>query len=276
MPVALWPESCAGSEPAAFVIRNVLTPAECDALVVAAEAHGIEAGAKYVARTAKRTQRYVNADLSRTLEGRLRGLMEATLRGPPDDKENEAANRGEQDGVGDESNVDDRKKSQPSSSYMGPFHGIHTNWRVLRYDAESASAFPAHQDQMDSFQIRKPDGSKDLVVSSHTLLIQLSDDALEGGATRFYPRGTLSKARQHLPSFREAQFAHAVDVQLPRGWALVFRQKGLLHAGQPVAATSPRPKHVAQAGILRVLPAGVVLRPSVFRNAPGAVHAVFE
>merc|ERR1712003_157874 len=167
-----------------------------------------------------------------------------------------------------------------NGQYMGPFHGIHDNWRILRYDTDGGAAFPAHQDQMDSFQKPKNDGSgrKDLVVSSHTLLLQLSEDSLEGGCTRFYPRAKVSRPKQPRMdevSFRKRQFDHAVDVILPRGWALVFRQRGLLHAGQPLSASSPCSKYVAQAGVLRVLPEGAVQRPSVFKNGPGVTNGVF-
>merc|ERR1719413_347471 len=75
-------------------------------------------------------------------------------------------------------------------------------------------------------------------------------------------------------SFRKQQFEHAVDVALPRGWALVFKQRGLIHAGQPLSPTSPCPKHVAQAGILRVLPEGVLQKPSVFKNGIGVTKVV--
>merc|ERR1712157_720464 len=132
------------------------------------------------------------------------------------------------------STKEDCSKTNTRSQYMGPFYGIHDNWRILRYDADSGDAFPAHKDQMDSLQKPRNDGSgrKDFVVSSHTLLLQLSENELEGGGTRFYPRGRmfLPRSEKHLqksPSFRNRQFEDAIDVLLPRGWALVFRQRGL-------------------------------------------------
>ena len=57
---------------------------------------------------------------------------------------------------------------------------------------------------------------------------------------------------------------------LPQGWALVFQQKGLFHAGLPVEA-GPGAKYIAQAGILRAEPEpGVLTGPaSVFKYGPG-------
>jgi len=239
-------------EPVAFVIRNVLTPSECEELIEEAEFYGIRDGDKYVARSAKRTKNYTNADLSQKVDDRIRGVLESLL-------------------------LVDGAETQ-RKDFMGPVHGIHNNWRILRYDTESGDAFPAHQDQMDSFQQPKPDGSgrKDLVVSSHTLLLQLSPNSLEGGCTRFYPNGRmrLPKNTPNDIAFRNSQFENAVDVALPTGWALVFKQRGLMHAGQPLSPTSPCPKHVAQAGILRILPDGVLQKPSVFRNGLGVTKLV--
>lgn len=268
-----------GDDPMAFVIRNVLTPSECDDLIDAAENFGINGPEKYVARSAKRTKNYTDADLSEKMEARIQHILEARFRDPvlqtieSHEKENQISNtitKGE------------NRKTNTSSQYMGPFYGIHENWRILRYDADSGDAFPAHQDQMDSLQKPRNDGSgrKDFVVSSHTLLVQLSEDLLQGGGTRFYPRGRmyLPRNEKHLQkssSFRERQFEGAVDILLPRGWALVFRQRGLLHAGQPLPDSSPCSKYVAQAGVLRALPEGVLQRPSVFKNGPGVVNGVF-
>ena len=57
---------------------------------------------------------------------------------------------------------------------------------------------------------------------------------------------------------------------LPQGWALVFQQKGLFHAGLPVEAGTGT-KYIAQAGLLRAEPEpGVLTGPaSVFKYAPG-------
>lgn len=248
-----------GTEPVAFVIRNVLTPNECDALIEDAENFGIEDGANYTARTAKRTKDYTNEALSKKVEERIQGILDLEFR--------------------------DRGEKQPTkcgyikNPYMGPFFGVHTNWRILRYDADGGSAFPAHFDQMDSLQLHRNDGSgrKDFVVSSHTFLVQLSEEGLEGGATRFYPRAKANRntTTSDQEAFRKQQFDHALDVVLPRGWAIAFRQRGLLHAGQPVSSSSPCSKYVAQAGLLRVLPDGLLLRPSVFKNGPGVTKGAF-
>ena len=40
-----------------------------------------------------------------------------------------------------------------------------------------------------------------------------------------------------------------IDIYLPQGYALVFQQRGLMHAGQPV--TGDGVKYIAQAGLLR-------------------------
>jgi len=271
-----------GSEPMAFVVRNVLTPGECDELIDAAENFGLSGPEKYVARSAKRTKNYTNTGLSEKIEARIQHLLTARFRDPsspetttnPNEKENRASNESKEGGGNSNANA--------VKQYMGPFYGIHTNWRILRYDADSGDAFPAHQDQMDSLQKPRNDGSgrKDFVVSSHTLLLQLSGDGLLGGGTRFYPRGRmyLPRNEKHLqkePSFRKKQFEGAVDVLLPRGWALVFRQRGLIHAGQPLSDSSPCPKYVAQAGVLRVLPDGVLQKPSIFKNGPGVTNGVF-
>merc|ERR1712232_867589 len=102
----------------------------------------------------------------------------------------------------------------------GAFRSIHANWRVVRYDA--GDTFPAHQDQMDSMQCMDPTtGRKDLVVSTHTLLVQLSPNPPEnqGGATRFYPR---TKVAGKSPG----QYDYAVDIRLPQGWALFSLSSG--------------------------------------------------
>ena len=224
----------------AFVLPNVLSHEECDDLIAAAEEYGIVAPGKEFGtpRSAKRTGNYVNEGLSDLVSSRVAPVVAAKFEAERD-----------------------------VADYLGPYSGIHTNWRVLRYDP--GDAFPAHQDQMDTQQkVNKADGTKDLILSSHTLLINLSRDgrhiteASGGGATRFYPR---AKMRSTAPG----QYGYAVDVILPRGWAVVFRQHGLVHAGQPVAQSSPSCKYVAQAGVMRTLPKGQLIKPSVFRLGPG-------
>lgn len=131
--------------------------------------------------------------------------------------------------------------------------GIHPNWRIACYGADSL--FAAHYDQADSLVVkREADGGppKERYTSSHTLLIALSDgEDFEGGATRLFPLGRYDET--------------AVDVALPRGYALVFDQT-LLHAGQRVRAGS---KFIAQAGVLRGEPDTPQRAPSVFRFGPG-------
>lgn len=110
--------------------------------------------------------------------------------------------------------------------------GIHPNWRVAKYTA--GTAFAAHIDNSDQLSLQKGEEVEKLL-SSHTLLIGLADQsAFAGGATRFFPQGT---------------YEHdTVDVFLPQGYAVVFEQKGLLHAGLEVHEGE---KYIAQAGVLR-------------------------
>jgi len=133
--------------------------------------------------------------------------------------------------------------------------GVHPNWRLVRY--QEGEGFPPHRDQSDiSPQMRK-DGGKDFVYSSHTLLINTTKGDLEGGETRFFP---------HCKRGSDAAYGNSVDIRLPRGWALVFRQRHLIHCGQPVLSGS---KHVAQAGILRLLPPSERFIQCGFRWGPG-------
>ena len=214
----------------AFVIPNVLNAEECHELIHRAETSGILPPYK-VLRTAKRTEKYQDQDFSDKLRQKVGSTFSQQL----------SMHAG--------SNV---------HQHCGDFYGIHPNWRVVRYD--SGDTFQAHQDQMDSIQQWNPETKqKDYLVSTHTLLIQLAEPQ-EGGATRFYPR---AKVKGKNPG----QYDHAIDVLLPKGWALVFPQLGLVHAGQPVHGDEP--KYIAQAGVLRTLPQGRLLRPSVFRLGPG-------
>jgi len=169
-----------------------------------------------------------------------------------------------------ESKFQKKNDDEDDDDYMGPFGGIHKNWRILRYDVDSGDSFPPHQDQMDSYQkLNKVNGTKDLFVSSHTLLINLSNEELIGGCTRFYPKGKLRPVgTDNNKENQKSEYDYAVDIILPKGWAIVFKQRGLLHAGQPIDFNSPCPKYVAQAGVLRILPKGKVLNPSIFRIGP--------
>lgn len=213
----------------AFIIPNILTDEECDEVIQLGENYGYTPPLKAAGtlRTAKRTLNYQNKELSEYVTEKVRATMQEKLPLPKDG--------------------------------MGEFYGLHENWRLLRYDP-TGDSFCAHQDQMDSIQKTKPDGSKEFIVSSHTLLINLSKEGVVGGATRFYPK---SKVK----TLESGQYDDAVDVRVPRGWGLVFRQKGLIHAGQPVWGEMS--KYVAQTGVLRLLPPKKVLQPNVFRLGPG-------
>lgn len=115
----------------ACYIRDVLTEFECEELVGLTEDHGVVAPGKEFGtlRTAKRTSQYENKDLSNKIEERLKAKISAKL---PDDG-------------------------------LGEFHGVHSNWRIVRYD--KGDSFCAHQDQMDSIQLKNPDGNKEFLVS---------------------------------------------------------------------------------------------------------------
>lgn len=133
--------------------------------------------------------------------------------------------------------------------------GIHPNWRVARY--REGETFPAHQDQADSVIVKHEERARQRYTSSHTLLINLRrpGEDFQGGATRFFMDGTYT--------------GKTVDVILPQGWALVFQQRGLFHAGMPLKGDGV--KYIVQAGLLRGEPApGVVTGPaSIFKYAPG-------
>merc|ERR1711959_227836 len=128
-----------------------------------------------------------------------------------------------------------------------PVSGLHPNWRIVRYD--SGESFPAHHDAADHTERRDAEGKQRRLESSHTLLIMLSDrTTVTGGATRFWPTGA---------------FDHAVDVELPKGHAVIFRQRKCLHNGQCVQSGV---KYIAQAGIMRELPReGRVPASPIFR-----------
>ena len=137
-------------------------------------------------------------------------------------------------------------------------NGLHSNWRIVRYDP--GDYFCPHYDQSDITKPMNVDGSKDFYFSSHTLIINLTSNMadLKGGATRFYPNRDYSKA---------------IDVSVPRGWAIAFKQQGMLHAGHQVISGT---KYVAQAGLMRLLPIGQVHKPSAFRVGPGLDEAVIR
>lgn len=131
--------------------------------------------------------------------------------------------------------------------------GIHPNWRVALY--RDGETFPAHVDQADSVMVKHSEKMRQRLTSSHTLLIYLRrpGEQFQGGATRLFVDGNYT--------------GKTIDVLLPQGYGLVFQQKGMLHAGLPVKGKYP--KYIAQAGVLRGEPDGVVGRCAVFRYGPG-------
>ena len=131
--------------------------------------------------------------------------------------------------------------------------GLHPNWRIASY--EVGEYFAAHMDQADSLTLRVGEG-KERYTSSHTVLIALSDrDGMVGGATRLFPTGKYDES--------------AVDVELPRGYALVFEQT-LLHTGLEV--THGR-KFILQAGLLgSEPPPEQPVRNSTFRFGPALAN----
>jgi len=144
--------------------------------------------------------------------------------------------------------LDELEKAKPYTS----FRGIHPNWRIAKYG--TSDFFAAHYDQADSITVKdesKPRG-KVRFDSHHTLLISLSDRSkFEGGATRLFPKNKYDDT--------------AIDVELPRGFALVFEHK-LLHAGLPPTLGT---KYIAQAGIIRDEPKNVMGSLSTFKFGPG-------
>ena len=103
--------------------------------------------------------------------------------------------------------------------------------------------------------VKHPEKMKQRFTSSHTLLIYLRKpgEQFQGGATRFFVDGDYT--------------GKTIDVLLPQGYGIVFQQKGMLHAGLPVKGKNP--KYIAQAGVLRGEPDGVVGQCGVFRYGPG-------
>merc|ERR1712187_18026 len=200
-----------------FLIPNLLSEEECNNLIQEAERVGMEKPTASVGtlRTAKRTKQYVNEELSKKIDEHIASEMEKNA------------------------------YNNFLNDNLGEFYGTHSNWRLVRYDP--GDKFPAHQDQMDTLQIQNENGSKDLCASSHTLILNISPDGVKGGNLRFYPKSRLGLKSTGVLR----QYQHCVDVRVLRGWAVVFRQKGLIHAGQPVDFDSPASKYIAQAGFLR-------------------------
>lgn len=123
-------------------------------------------------------------------------------------------------------------------------------------------------------QLNKNDwsGRKDSVVSSHTFLVQLSDNCLEGGATRFYRR-----QRQHQPrnsiSSSSSTFASSNSTATSM---FSYQRDGLwpfVHEGCCILFlphdTWPRRER------LQALPEETLLKPSFFKNGPGVTMGAF-
>jgi len=138
-----------------------------------------------------------------------------------------------------------------------PVRGVHTNWRVAVY--YPGAAFPAHYDLSDTVRVEaEQEGAIEVCTSSHHLLIYLSpSDSFNGGATRLFLSGKYDE--------------DTVDIRLPQGGALIFQQKGMLHAGLEVLPGIDNPngeKYITQAGILRGQ-SEMRFAPSLFKFGPG-------
>ena len=143
-------------------------------------------------------------------------------------------------------------------------HSDKKNRQKCRY--REGETFPAHQDQSDFVVVKHKERGKQRFTSSHTLLINLKSPGVDfdGGATRFFIDGG-----------NRLTDGDCVDICLPQGWALVFQQRGLYHAGLPVKGQGV--KYIAQAGLLRGEPElGVVMGPtSTFKYATGLDKLIY-
>merc|ERR1719512_70002 len=206
--------------PIAWVVPSILSKEECAKCRDDGASHGLHRAQYQNIRTAKRTLRFEDQCLSDMVAARLpREFLELLheLEGQP-------------------------------------FMAIHPNWRMVSYDA--GESFPVHSDQSDMVRVKKESGPADWHVSSHTLLINLSEDgSFQGGGTRFFPKF--------------GDYTESVDVFTPQGFALIFKQKGLLHCGAPVASGR---KMVAQAGMMRLLGPKENLKYNKFLWGPGMDH----
>ena len=137
------------NDPIGWAIPNVLTNEECSQLVQEAELFGIHSSKKPTLRTAKRTTYYINQDLSNIVFPRIRSSMEERLK--------------KRDDCGDNKDSNDVMTMLDG---MGSLHHVHPNWRVVRYTPPYDS-FPAHQDQMDSYQVKHPRSESTRLNSSH-------------------------------------------------------------------------------------------------------------
>lgn len=210
----------AAGVPIAWVVSNVLSKEECAKCRADADSHGLDPPQKLSIRTAKRTIKFEDQGLSDMVAARLSQEFLELLH--------------ELEGQ--------------------PIVAVHPNWRMVGYEA--GESFPVHSDQSDMVRVKKESGPDDWHFSSHTLLINLSDDgSFQGGGTRFFPKF--------------GDYTESVDVFTPQGFALVFKQKGLLHCGAQVASGR---KMVAQAGMMRLLGPKESLKYNKFLWGPGMDH----
>ena len=242
----------------AWIVPNLLSEAECEEVIQLGEDWGIgeedfKVSQELRIRTSNRTNSYCNEELTIRINPRL-----------------------------PEELLDAMEASLPYTSVRG----IHPNWRVARY--QEGQTFPAHQDQADSVIVRHQERARQRYTSSHTLIINLRKPGqdYQGGATRFFMDGEASFNITNIESTPRhcalstiltdpnsvpvgTYSGRTVDICVPQGWALVFQQRGLFHAGMPLKG--PGTKYIAQAGVLRGEPEpGVVTGPAaVFKYAPG-------
>ncbi|CAB9526704.1 expressed unknown protein [Seminavis robusta] len=148
-------------------------------------------------------------------------------------------------------------------------HTVSKNWRVLKLTA--GQEFPAHLDAMDI--VKK---GEECSVSTHSVLLDFHRGCT--GAIRFYYR--------QYPS--DGPYEYCVDVNLPKGWAVVMEQRpDLWYAVQPmqplhdVQQTAPT-RYVAQVGMLQTLEPGQLFEdmrrgcPPAFTLGPGLFELMEE
>lgn len=215
----------------AWVVPTVLDANECAAQIQLGEAAGLEPAVAASGAVGLRTSKRTNNYMSPETSARLGQRL-----------------------------PDELLALVEASSPHTCVRGLHPNWRIGRYDA--SDYFAAHMDQADSLTLHSAEShgegssKKERLTSSHTVLIALSDRvAIEGGATRLFPTGKYDET--------------AVDVLLPRGYALVFEQT-LLHTGLAVTQGT---KYILQTGLLRgEPPPGRPVRNSTFKFAPALTN----
>ena len=129
--VVLWRDE--NADPLVWVIPNVLSSDECQEVINKAERAGMTSASEGTGsiRTAKRTTKYEDEDLSDLVYRRLMAKDFGKL----------------------------LEKSDGLS-----FNKVHSNWRLVRYDA--GDYFCPHYDQADILTPLKKDGTKDFFFSS--------------------------------------------------------------------------------------------------------------